>query len=96
MDEFRVVFTNSAEKDINQFSPSVRLSVLQAVKTLEINPFPRGNVIKKLKGSKTPLYRLRVGDYRVIFRISDKCVEVFAVIDRKDLEQALRNILRRN
>ena len=42
-----------------------------------------GNV-KKLKGS-TNEYRLRVGDYRVLFALEGRRVTVYAVGDRKDI-----------
>jgi len=44
-----------------------------------------GNV-KKLKGS-TNEYRLRVGDYRVIFELEGRRIVVYDVGDRKDIYQ---------
>jgi mRNA-degrading endonuclease RelE of RelBE toxin-antitoxin system len=40
--------------------------------------------LKKLKGSKNE-YRLRVGNYRVIFEIEAGTINVFEVDDRKDV-----------
>jgi mRNA interferase RelE/StbE len=42
-----------------------------------------GNV-KKLKGSDNE-YRLRVGDYRVLFELEGRTVNVYAVGNRKDI-----------
>jgi len=42
--------------------------------------------IKKLKGS-TNEYRLRVGDYRVIFELEGRQIVVYDVGDRKDIYQ---------
>lgn len=39
--------------------------------------------IKKLAGTKDK-YRLRVGDYRVLFRLVGKQIQVYAVKDRKE------------
>ena len=43
----------------------------------------RGNV-KKLKGSRNE-YRLRVGNYRVLFELEGRTVTVYAVGNRKDI-----------
>ncbi len=43
----------------------------------------RGNV-KKLKGSRNE-YRLRVGNYRVLFELEGRIVTVYAVGDRKKI-----------
>jgi mRNA interferase RelE/StbE len=40
--------------------------------------------IKKLKGFKHK-YRLRAGDYRVLFELEGACLVVYAVGDRKDI-----------
>lgn len=52
---------------------------------LRVNPYFGPN-IKKLKGIYKDIYRYRVGDYRLFYRISDETVIVF-IIDiesRKD------------
>lgn len=40
--------------------------------------------IKKLKGFKRK-YRLRAGNYRVLFELEGSCIVVYAVGDRKDI-----------
>ena len=40
--------------------------------------------VKKLKGSRNE-YRLRVGDYRVLFELEGRTVTVYAVGNRKDI-----------
>jgi len=42
-----------------------------------------GNV-KKLKGSRTQ-YRLRAGDYRILFELEGRILTVYAVGNRKDI-----------
>ena len=42
-----------------------------------------GNV-KKLKGARNE-YRLRVGDYRVLFALEGRTVTIYAVGNRKDI-----------
>ncbi|MCG2712477.1 MAG: type II toxin-antitoxin system RelE/ParE family toxin [Candidatus Omnitrophica bacterium] len=93
MDEFKVVFTKAAEKDLNTLDTKTKYKILQAVKGLEASPFPRGDTIKKLKGAKISLYRLRVSDFRVVYHIDGRKIAVFLIVDRKDLEKKLKAFL---
>ena len=82
--------TKTAERDLKVMNPSLRLKILQAVRTLSFSPFPRGNIIKKLTGTKIALYRLRMADYRIVYHIDGhQCVILF-ITARKDLEKRLK------
>ncbi len=93
MAEFKVVFTKVAEKDINGLDPKARLRILQVIKVLETSPFPRGDTIKKLKGARISLYRLRVGDFRVVYHIDGRKIAVFFIVDIKNLEKKMKIFL---
>jgi mRNA interferase RelE/StbE len=93
LEEFEVVFTKVAQKDIEKLESKTRLRVLQATKGLGTSPFPRGDAIKRLKGTKIPLYRLRIGDFRIVYHIDGKKIAIFLIADRKDLEKKLRSLL---
>lgn len=69
MVEYEITLASSAEKEINSLSKSIQKRVEKAIDSLKINPRPHGVV--KLKGRKD-IYRIRVGDYRVIYTIDDK------------------------
>lgn len=90
---FKVVFTKVAEKDLNKLDPKTRLRVLQATKDLERSPFPKSETIKKLKGTRIPIYRLRVGDLRILYHIDGRKIAVLFIADRKDLEKKLKTLL---
>jgi mRNA interferase RelE/StbE len=49
---------------------------------LEENPLPKG--VKKLSGIDA--YRIRVGDYRILYQINSKkkIIEIIAIAHRKD------------
>ena len=96
MEGFKVVFTKTAEKDLNTLGVKTRYKILQATKVLEVSPFPRANVIKKLKGAKISLYRLRVGDFRVIYHIDGRKIAILFAVSRKNLEKKLKALLARN
>ena len=93
MAEFKVVLAKVAEKDLNGLDPKTRLRILQAIKVLEAAPFPKGDTIKKLKGARISLYRLRVGDFRVVYHIDGRRIAVLFIVDRKNLEKKLKIFL---
>lgn len=92
--KFVVKTSKTFLKEIAKLYPDVALDITKALKILEISPFPFGKgLIKKLKGFIPPLYRLRVGDYRVLYRITGDEVVILRVIDRKELERELKKML---
>ncbi len=93
MERFEVVFTKVAIKDLEKFDPTVKLKILEEIKELQKCPFPKGNIIKKLKSTKLSFYRLRAGDFRVIYHIDGRKVVVFFIVNRRDLERKLKSFL---
>jgi mRNA interferase RelE/StbE len=65
---YQVVVERSAEKDLRRLAPDVRPRVIAAVAALAKNPRPAGS--RKLAGTKHD-WRIRVGDYRIIYEIAD-------------------------
>ncbi|MEA1964625.1 MAG: type II toxin-antitoxin system RelE/ParE family toxin [Candidatus Aerophobetes bacterium] len=41
---------------------------------------------------KEPTYRLRVGEYRIIYRVETQKIIILKIIHRKDLERELKNL----
>lgn len=92
---FKVVITHTGKDDLQQIEASSRLKLLQKLKILETSPFPTIKPIKKIKLShKIPLFRLRCGDYRVIYHIRDATVYIFAVIHRKKFDNAVKAVVK--
>ena len=65
----------SAKKEIRALQKDTRKRIIEAVKVLRIKPRPVG--CKKLKGRDE--YRIRVGDYRVIYEVQDNVLIVLVV-----------------
>ena len=65
MASFEVSFKPSVEKDFLSLPKSVIERVLRRIGQLKDNPFPRQ--ASKLQGAEQ-LYRIRVGDYRVVYK----------------------------
>ncbi len=89
---FRIQLTKSAVDDLSSIPNDEREKILSDIKELSANPLLLGSNIKKLRGLKPPLYRLRSGDYRVLYRVQGDMVTIMRVIDRKDLERIIKRI----
>lgn len=68
MARYAVEFRRSAEKDLRRLEPAIQRRVLRAAETLANNPRPFG--CRKLHGSENA-FRIRTGDYRVIYTVDD-------------------------
>jgi mRNA interferase RelE/StbE len=79
---YEVRIVRSAEKEMNRFPPTVRVRLSKKALSLEDNPRPRG--VKKLSGWEE--YRLRVGDYRILYIINDRehIITILAVSHRRE------------
>ena len=94
MTGFEVIVHPRAEKDLKRLPQELALRILRACLALEDDPEPRGKKIKRLVGVKPATLRLRVGDYRVLYRIAAEQRRVFIlrVIHRKELARGIRHI----
>ena len=64
---YSIDFSKNAQKKLDRLSDAIANPILTAIGSLSSNPRPHG--YRKLKGRKG--YRIRVGDYRVIYEIID-------------------------
>jgi mRNA interferase RelE/StbE len=84
MAQYNVAFKPSADKALRKLPESVQRRIAAAAKELGDNPRPPG--CAKLKG-EDDLWRIRVGDYRVVYTIEDDklLVLVVRVAHRKEV-----------
>jgi mRNA interferase RelE/StbE len=73
---YQVVIEKQAQKQLAKISPPDYGKIVAALKDLATDPRPHG--YKKLKGR--PGYRIRVGDYRIIYQVKDNILTVFILI----------------
>lgn len=83
MDSYEILWKKSVEKDLRNIDPSQLPRIIKAVESLADNPFPLQ--CRKLKGSERD-YRIRAGDYRVIYQVDTgtKVVIIYRVRHRKE------------
>ena len=75
MAAYSVLVTRSAEKEIDHLPVAIRRLVVRRILALADDPRPHGS--QKLTGEDK--YRIRQGDYRVVYTIEDAVVTVTVV-----------------
>jgi len=83
-----ILFTPAAERDLKKLDPPVRERIREALRAIEADSGNATNV-KRLQGGGR-LYRLRAGDYRVVFEIIRGDVLVQLVAHRRDVYRRAR------
>ena len=90
MDSFRIELAPTASRDLDEFEIGVVEKALSDLKVQEKNPFPRGKLIKKFKGKKFSLYRLRVDKFPIFYEIQPKKIIVLRVLSKKDSDRFIK------
>ena len=73
---YRVEFTAAAARQVKKLPRPARDRVLDAIEDLGEDPRPHG--ARKLVGERTA-WRIRIGDYRVLYDVFDSELTVFVV-----------------
>ena len=86
MVKYRIEFKKSASKELNSLPNKEIKKILISID--QLSEEPRGANSKKLSASDR--YRLRVGDYRILYEIKDEILIIYIikVAHRKDVYRA--------
>jgi mRNA interferase RelE/StbE len=81
---YRVIILKRVLKNISKLASRDQPKIFDAIKSLEIDPRPDG--VKKLAVNED-MYRIRVGNYRIVYEVDDNVVivTVTEVDDRKNV-----------
>jgi mRNA interferase RelE/StbE len=84
MGRYKITVSKSAVKELSKLPGEITTRVLKVILKLSDNPRPAGS--KKLKGGSDN-WRIRIGDYRVVYAIDDKIliVDIRKVGHRKEI-----------
>jgi mRNA interferase RelE/StbE len=88
MADHTVTFARSARKELEQLPDEIAGRILERIENLAVQPRPPGVV--KLIGGKN-LWRIRVGDYRVVYAIDDtqRLVDISVIRHRREVYRGL-------
>jgi mRNA interferase RelE/StbE len=86
MAEYAITFARPARKELERLSSALVQRIFPRIEALAKEPRPSGCL--KLTGEEN-LWRIRVGDYRVIYTIDDRLrnVDIVAVRHRREAYQ---------
>ncbi len=70
---YRVLLERAAERDLRRLPARLHNRIINAIQELADEPRPSG--CRKLSGSDHD-WRIRIGDYRVVYEIDDAALEV--------------------
>lgn len=81
---YQIKFKASAAKEFRKLPPQLKQRLQISINVLKEDPRSLGSI--KLKGTDD-LYRIRVGDYRVVYQINDeiKIILITRVKHRRDV-----------
>jgi mRNA interferase RelE/StbE len=83
MGSFKIDWKVSSEHDLRKVDRQYMPRILNAIESLADNPFPVQS--KKLRDAESS-YRLRIGDFRVIYQVDtqNRVVIIYHIRHRKD------------
>ena len=83
MSNYAIVLSKKAQKQLDKLPDNIAEPIFEAISLLENEPRPTG--CKKLQGRDG--YRIRIGNYRVIYEVYDTelVIDVVTLGHRKDI-----------
>ena len=80
---YQILIEKGAEKDLKKLSKEIQEKIIETILNLKNNSRPLG--VRKISDSDD-YYRLRAGDYRIIYEINDKKkkINIFRIRHRKE------------
>ncbi|HMN23101.1 MAG: type II toxin-antitoxin system RelE/ParE family toxin [Ignavibacteriaceae bacterium] len=86
MVKYKIEFKKSASKELNSLPNKEIKRILNSID--QLSEEPRGVNSKKLSASK--YYRIRVGDYRILYEVKDQILIIYIIkiAHRKDIYRA--------
>jgi mRNA interferase RelE/StbE len=74
---FSIGYTKSARKALKSMPRNTARLIMEKVETLATDPFAPNNNVRKL--TNHPGYRLRIGDWRVVYLVEEKVLLLVVV-----------------
>ena len=90
MDKFSIELSPAASRDLDDLEMGTVTKVLSDLRTLQENPFPKGKLIKKIKGRNTTFYRLRIDKFRVFYEIQRANIVILRILGKKEADRFIK------
>ena len=87
---YNIVLSSQVQKFFKNINPKIRDNIILKIENLSENPFPYG--CKRIVNRKEKLFRIRIGDFRVLYMVNDDLTEIF--ISKIDKRSKVYNFLK--
>jgi mRNA interferase RelE/StbE len=93
---FAIALAPEAVEDLQKLKANIRAEIRSALEThLRHEPKKASRSrIKRLRGLRQPQYRLRVGEVRVFYDVTETTVEVLAIVAKSEADSWLAQFAR--
>lgn len=81
--------TRQFKKDISKIPDDIRARAEKIVSHLRLNPISQNFNIKKIRGVKSSVYRIRIGSYRLAYSFTKTLLFLLRFCHRKDIYRDL-------
>ncbi len=83
---YELFISPSALKELKKLDSNERESIKTKLKLLALDPFNTSIDITQIRGKHQPIYyRIKSGDYRIIYHVENKGIYVDKIGDRKNI-----------
>jgi len=76
--KYRVEFSGNSKKQLKKYDKNTINRIISSIESLTESPYNHPHS-KSMKGYEGNIYRLRVGDFRIIYEIYDDNILIFIV-----------------
>ncbi len=66
---YEVIYAKSAKQSLNKMQPAKVAQIISKIEEIALNPYDNHNNVTKLQGREG--YRLRVGDWRILYSLNN-------------------------
>jgi len=73
---YKVEYTSKARKDLKKLPLEIAQSIIRSINSIKNDPYLQ---VKKIKGTKNPLYTQRVGEYRAILYMENERLLIMVI-----------------
>ena len=83
---YEIILTTSSRKQLQKLPKQTQINILNGLQKLAENPFAANVNVKKMQGEEN-VYRLRTGDYRIIYELYNNImtIEVIKIAHRQNI-----------
>ena len=71
---YQIIFVSGLDKDLKKIPKADQKRIMIKAESLAENPFPSG--YKSLQGKLSGYYRIRSGDYRIVYSVDNEKITI--------------------